>query len=524
MNSVRQRPRVALPSAHPAVLERRMSDLLTTGAMALISTVLALAVTIGLPEARLPVALAAIAALIGVSTLVVCSRLEITGTLVLVYLLLIDGPVKMLTGSREATAAIPDLLILAVTVGALMRMLVQKQRIKLPPLSGWVIVWTVLVVANAFNPKTQGLLAVLGGFYQQLQWVPLFFLGFVLMRSTHRFRQLFIIVGVAATASGAVAAYQTELTPAQLASWGPGYHALIKPEKGKGTGRVYFSEGEARVRPPGLGSEAGGSGGIGHVALPMCLALFAITRRKKRWIAALLCLGSIMAVIVGLGRLQLIGAGLGVVAFVGLSMLSGRQVTRAMGAVLAVVVLAIPAGAILVSSLRNGTFKRYESINTSSSTTLHKEGAWSKIPEYVEASPLGYGLGNSGVFAGRYGTNQNLLEGHGLTSETQYNVLVKELGLPGLILWPVTSFAISLLILRRIRRIRDGDLAICLAGMLAPFIALPIEGTSGFLGGSLAGGGYFWFAIGVTAYWLAGHRSEPSSSVVERGDAAPVPA
>jgi hypothetical protein len=60
--------------------------------------------------------------------------------------------------------------------------------------------------------------------------------------------------------------------------------------------------------------------------------------------------------------------------------------------------------------------------------------------------------------------------------------------------------------------------------MLAPFIALPIEGTSGFLGGSLAGGGYFWFAIGVTAYWLAGRRSEPSSSVLERGDAAPVPA
>jgi hypothetical protein len=524
MSAVGPRPKVALPGAHPAVLERRMGDLLMTGATAVIPMVLALAVTIGLPEAKLPVALAVIAGLIGVATLVVCSRLEITGTLILIYLLLIDGPVKMLTSQREATAAIPDLLILAVSLGALMRLVVNRERIRLPPLTGWVIIWTALVVANAFNPKTQGILAVLGGFSQQLQWVPFFFLGFVLMRSTRRFRQLFVIVGVAAAASGVVAAYQTELTPTQLASWGPGYHALIKPEQGKGTGRVYFSEGEARVRPPGLGSEAGASGSIGHVALPMCLALVAITRRKKRLIAALLCLGAIMAVIVGLGRLQLVGAGLGVAAFVGLSLLSGRQFTRAMGAVLAVVVLAIPAGAILVTSLRSGTFKRYESINTSSQTTLHKENAWSQIPELVSASPLGFGLGNSGPFAGRIGTNKNLLEGHGLTSETQYNVLLKELGLPGLILWPVISFAISLLILRRIRRVRDGDLAICLAGMLAPFIALPIEGTSGFLGGSLAGGGYFWFAIGVTAYWLAGRRPEPSSSVLERGDAAAAPA
>ena len=524
MNAIGPRPRVALPSAHPAVLQRRMGDLLRTGAMALIPIGLGLAVTIGLPKASLLVALGVIAGLIAVASLVLCSRLEITGTLVLVYLLLITGPVKMLTSHREVTAVIPDLLILAVSLGALMRMVVQRERIRLPPLSGWVIGWTALVVVNSFNPKTQGVLAVLGGYSQELQYVPFFFLGFVLMRSTRRFRQLFVIVGIAAAASGVVAAYQTELTPAQLASWGPGYRALIKPSEGKGSGRVYFSEGEARVRPPGLGAEAGASGGIGHVALPMCLALFAITRRKKRWIAALLSLGAIMAVIVGLGRLQLIGAGLGVVAFVGLSLLSGRQFTRAVGAVLAIVVIAIPAGAILVTSLRSGTFKRYESLNTSSSTTLHKEGAWSQIPGEVSASPFGFGLGTSGSFAGRYGTNQNLLEGHGLTSETQYNVLVKELGLPGLILWPLISFAISLLIVRRMRGVHDGELAICLAGALAAFIALPIEGTSGFIGGNLAGGGYFWFAIGVTAYWLAGRRSRASANVVELGNAAAVPA
>jgi hypothetical protein len=171
---------------------------------------------------------------------------------------------------------------------------------------------------------------------------------------------------------------------------------------------------------------------------------------------------------------------------------------------LAVVVLAIPVGAVLVTTLRSGTLKRYESLNTSSETTLHKEAAWSKIPKYVAASPLGFGLGNSGAAAGFLKSNSNLLEGHGLSSETEYNVLVKELGLPGLILWPLISISVSLLIVRRMRGIRDGDLVICLAGALAAFIPLPIEATSAFISGGAPNGAYFWFAIGIAAYWLIG--------------------
>jgi hypothetical protein len=244
---------------------------------------------------------------------------------------------------------------------------------------------------------------------------------------------------------------------------------------------------------------------VGHVALPMCLALFAITRRRKRWIAAILCLGAMIAVVVGLGRLQLIGAGLGVVAFAVISSLSGRNMPKAIGALLAIVVLAIPTGAILVSTLRSGTFKRYESIGVNQETTLHKESSWNKIPKIVAGSPLGYGLGNSGSVANFGGSaNNNLLEGHGLTSETQYNVLVKELGLPGLILWPLIVIYVSLLIFRRTRLVRDPELAICLAGALAAFIPLPIEGFSGFVTSNGSTAAYFWFAIGVAAYWLVG--------------------
>ena len=115
------------------------------------------------------------------------------------------------------------------------------------------------------------------------------------------------------------------------------------------------------MRPPGLGSDEGFSGSVGQIALPCCLALFVISRRRK-WIAALLALGAVVAVIVSLGRVAVIGAGLGVVAFAGLAALGGQRVGRTVGSLLADFVPSQSAvGALVVTSLRSGTFKRYES-------------------------------------------------------------------------------------------------------------------------------------------------------------------
>ena len=118
-----------------------------------------------------------------------------------------------------------------------MRMIVQRKPIVLPPLTGWVIGWVVLVLVNAFNPKTHSILAALGGFSQQLQFVPFFFFGFALMRSKRRFRQLFIILGVAATAVGLGRCVSgPRLTPGQLSSWGPAIKTYLHPAKGTGPG------------------------------------------------------------------------------------------------------------------------------------------------------------------------------------------------------------------------------------------------------------------------------------------------
>ncbi|HEV7528362.1 MAG TPA: hypothetical protein VGO29_05665 [Solirubrobacteraceae bacterium] len=497
-------------AVHPVVLDRRIRDLAGVGLAGLVPAVIALGITVALPHTSLLVVLGAIVAVLAIVTLILNSRLELTVGLLAVYLGLLDGPIKLGIGRSEATAAVRNVLILAVCLGAVMRLFASRERVRLPPLSGWVLAFVAIVVVDAFNPKTQGLLHVLGGFRQQLQWVPFFFFGYVLLRSKKRLRQLFIIIGVIALANGVVSAYQTSLSPGQLAAWGPGYRALVQPttvgKKGS-IARTYSSEGVARVRPLGLGADSGFSGGVGVIALPCCLALLATWRSRRRWVAAVLCLGALVAVATGLGRLQVVGALLGVLAFAGLASLAGRKVTRALTAMLVVVALAVPLGALFVSAVGGGTFKRYESIapgQAASTVPSHKSSAWMNIPNFLSKAPLGVGLGTVGAAGGFGGKVTELVEGHGVSAETQYNVVADELGAPGLLVWIALTIFVIVLVARGMREVGDGELAIMLAGLFAPFVALTLEGFSGPFITSTASGPYFWLAIGAAAYWFVG--------------------
>jgi hypothetical protein len=507
-------PRLAGPvgAGHPAVRDRRIQDATALGLTALIPVAIGLGLTLGISHPNLPLVLGGILAALAIVALVVIPRLELTVTLLAIYLLMIDGPVKLGTGGGEVTAAVRNVLTLAICLGAVLRLLVRRERIRMPPLSAWVLGFTAIVLIEAFNPDTHGTLKILGGFRQQLQWIPFFFFGYVLMRSKKRFRQLFVIVGVCALANGIVASYQTSLSPAQLASWGPGYGATVTAGAvgGKSSAsRTYFSEGEARVRPLGLGADAGFGGGVGVLALPFSLALFATWRSRRRWIAAVLCLGALVAVVTGLGRLQVVGAAIGVIAFAALAAFAGRRSTRALGAMLAVVVLAVPLGFLFVSAIRSGTFKRYESIEPSKvaeTAPSHKASAWQDIPSFLGKAPFGVGLGTVGAASGFGGRITELVEGHTVSAETQYNFIADELGAPGLLLWICLSVYIIVLTAGRLRHTSDGDLAIILAGAMAPFVALTLEGFSGPFTTSAASGPYFWFAIGIAAYWFGTGR------------------
>ncbi|MGC2373676.1 MAG: hypothetical protein WA484_07360, partial [Solirubrobacteraceae bacterium] len=286
--------------AHAIAVGQPIRDVALRGTAATLACALALCISLSVSHPDFVVFFAAALGALAIVALMAIPRLEVTVTLLALYLGLLDGPVKLLS-ANQAASSVRDILIAAVSVGAIARLLVKRERIGLPPLFGWVLAFVLLVLADAFNPHTHGALKILGGFRQQLEWIPFFFFGYALMRSRARLRKLFVLLGVIALANGAVSTYQTRLTPAQLAGWGPGYAAHVNGTSTLSARRYRAGNGETMVRPPGLGSDSGFGGGVGVIALPGILALLATGSRRRRWLAVPLLLGAMLAVATGLG-------------------------------------------------------------------------------------------------------------------------------------------------------------------------------------------------------------------------------
>jgi hypothetical protein len=496
---------------HPAVLNARLRQTILVGAAGVIPLVISLGIAVAVPKPNVALALALALGALGIVVLVGNSRLEVTVTILALYLGMFDGPVKLLTGGHELATGFRDVLIFAISLGAILRILAKRERVTLPPFSGWVVVFVAIVFAEAFNPSTHGILKALGGFRQQLEFVPFFFFGYVIMRSKQRFRKFFLILGVLALANGAVSLYQTKLGPAQLASWGPGYKELVfgtleQGKQGGLAGRTYTSEGVSRVRPPGLGKDSGFGGSVGFIALPCALALLATASRRRRWVGGLLCVGALLAIVISLSRAQAVGAVFAVLAFAALSVSAGRRVTRPLIAVLAVLALTIPLAAVLVSVEAPGTFSRYAAIAPESVTSSKdkKTGELSRLPGQLAEAPLGVGLASVGAAGGFGGVVKERLNGHGVGAETQYNFVADELGIPGLVLWVALIVNVIVLATRRLRRIADIELRIELAAVFAVLVAFLLMGASVPIMASPAAGPFFWFATGIAAYWFSG--------------------
>jgi hypothetical protein len=499
--------RAASPSggAHPAALGRRPGSLTLLALTGLIPLATALIVAVEVPKPNLLLAGALMLGALGILALILNTRLEISVALLAIYLGTLDGPVKLLSAS-QAASPVRDVLISAVCIGALARLAVSRERVRLPPLSGWVLVFVALVLVQAFNPNTLGLLKILGGFRQELEWVPFFFFGYLLMRSRERFQTLFLLLGAIALLNGLVSLYQTRISPAQLASWGPGYAEIVNGNETL-TARKYVSEGVAHVRPPALGSDAGFGGSVGVIALAGTLALLATGPRRRRWLAILLCLGALLAIVTSLARLSVVGGAVELICFALLSSGAGRRVSRPLGALFAVAVFAVPLGLVLVSAEGSGVFSRYASIEPSkvtSTSTSYKAVSLEQIPNDIVNDPFGFGLATAGAAATFGGRTTVTLEGHGHSSETQYNYLMDELGLPGLLLWLALALNVIVLAARRLRRVQDLDIRIALAAIFATFTTLLLMGTNGPISNSAAAGPFFWFAVGIAAYWLVG--------------------
>src|SRR5262249_38866063 len=148
----------------------------------------------------------------------------------------------------------------------LIRMAVRRRPINWPPLSGWVIAWVVVVLVQVANPHDGTLLHSVASVRPHAEWVPLFFLGYLALRSKRRIRAFLMLLLAVATVNGIVGLVQVNLTPSQLAGWGPGYQKAINGE-GSLSARGFADEnGTERNRPFGLGGDIGFGGAVGVLA------------------------------------------------------------------------------------------------------------------------------------------------------------------------------------------------------------------------------------------------------------------
>ncbi len=477
----------------------------------LVPLALALAISLETPDptlASVAVVVGLTLGLVAVIALMFSARYTLTLTLLALYLGLLDGPIKLEATSHQIASSLRDVLIGAVVLGMLMRLGARGEKVALPPLSGWVLAFVAVVLAEALNPYTGSILKSLGGYRQELEWVPFFFFGYLIMREKQRFHQLFVLLGVIALANGVVGAYQSRISPGQLASWGPGYNELVKGGTGNGiTARTYRSEGETHARPPALGSDSGFGGGVGVLALPGLMALLAAGRVRRRWPVLLCCVGALAGIATSASRTSTVVAVLVLVGFALLSLLAGLRVGRPLAGLVAIALIALGVGTVLIEIDGSSVFARQETLTSvqraQETGGAGKERSLSAIPSDLIHAPFGFGLGTAGSASG-FGGHQRLeIEGKKVEGGGAYNLLAKELGLPGLLLWLGLTASTILLALPRLRRVRDVELRTYLVATLTAFIALACEG---FSAPTLAVtiGTFLWFAPGVIAYWFAG--------------------
>ncbi len=519
--SAAARPLVA-GGGHPAVTSRRLHDGLLATAVALVIGAATIAIAVAVPKPSIPLALGGIAVAFLVGWLAVTPRLEWSVTAVVIFLGCINGPLKLVANAGVVSSGLQDVVVFAVTLGLIFRMIASRTPARLPPLSGWVIAWILFVLVESLNPETAGLLHALGGWRQELQWVPFFWFGYLLIRTPQRFRLMFWVLGVVALLNAFASTGQTQLSPEEVASLGSGYNNRVY---GPDSRKYVSPNGEGHVRPFGLGSDAGFSAGIGLTALPGVIALMALARRRReRWAALILALGCLAGVITGLGRLQVVGCAFAIAGFIGYSLLAGRRISKPILALVAVAVIALPAGQFFVESVGSNVFSRYTSIapeKVTGTASGYKIGDLSEIPKYIKAEPFGFGLGTAGSVAGFGGKSHELFEGHNINAETQPNLLVKELGVFGLLLW--YGFLLRLMVLpaTHLKKVRDDELQLLLVALAAPFLAVFFMSIDGPVSTGVSGGLYLYFAAGVMGYWFLGDgraraaraESEPASLV-----------
>jgi glycosyltransferase involved in cell wall biosynthesis len=472
----------------------------------LAAAALSLQIAIALPEAPFALLLAPV---FGATCLwmFLSPRYEWTLAVLLLYLALADGVVRLMTGTSELTL-LRDALLYAIVLGAVVRGLVRRQPLETPPLTAWVVAFALVVAVQLANPASGSFGHALASLRPHLEWVPLFFLGYAVMRSARRLRVFFVLLLLVATANGIVNFVQLNLSVDQFASWGPGYYERLHGTEGL-SGRSYAAgtdpnTGEviSKNRSFGLGSDIGFGGALGMLALPGGLALTVLARRRAgpSLLYAALSGGAVFAVLTSAQRTSVVSAVVAALAFA--LIVGSRRRARYLVARLAAVALVTVGIVVVLSSGSSGAFYRYSDIAPTrflSTAYDYKGGTLALIPRYAADFPLGAGIGSVGPAVG---IGDEPRQSRALNGDSEPTYLLVELGLAGALV--LLGLWVRLLVgaWRRVRRLADEQMRILLGAIVAALVALLASALSGAATSNTPGGPFFWFAAGTLAFWL----------------------
>src|SRR3954454_21841348 len=410
----------------------------------------------------------------------VSARYEWSLAVLLLYLALVDGFVRLTTGIPELTL-LRDGLLYAIVLAAALRALVGRRPLGLPPLGSWVVGYVAVVLVQLTNPAAGSLTHTVASLRPHLEWVPLFFLAYLVMRNARRLRIFFLLLLLVATANGFVNVVQLNLSVDQFASWGPGYHDLIHGT-GALSGRSYAVVTDpntgatvGRNRSFGLGSDIGFGGTIGMLALPGGIALTMLGRRKGRPSLAYAALtgGAVFAVLTSAQRTSVVSAVVAVGAFALVASFGRRRL------IWGLVTVALVTAPIALAAGSSGAFTRYSDITPGrvlSTAFQYKGGTLGLVPTYASDFPLGAGIGSVGPAVSLTGGPR---AGQPLNSDSEPTYLLIELGVAGFLI--LLGFGIRLLVAawRRVRRLVDDELRLLLAALVPALSGLNFSGVSG---------------------------------------------
>lgn len=453
--------------------------------------------------------------LIAAVVLVVTRRFKVALAIYLIYLGALDGYVKLATNS-EGLAAVRTVLLAAIVGASLLALVADRRRVTLP--RGSLLIAGIVLVAlvQIANPGNPNLIKPIGSLRQEIEFVPLFFLAYATVRREADLQALLLLLVGLAVANGIANVIQYNLSPEQFAGWGPGYRERLFGSAGF-SGRV-FDDGSlsGRARPFGLGADAGSGGLAGLLGAGAVVALI-VRPRATSWLSATAIRGLaiaaapvvLLAVVLGLTRAVVIAT---VVALVVQAAFSAK---RQLVPLVVVGALALGFGGMIIERATSGSgggdgLARFESIAPGEllSTTRSSRGsAFAVFPTYVARYPLGAGLGGVGPSTGFHGA---VRPNEKLNGETQFNVTLLDLGVPGLLLLA----AFIGFVLRRIVALgaaSDAATQMHLLALAGPFVGILALFFSASPLTGVPTAPFFWGAAGVLCYWLRRERSSRTS-------------